>query len=52
MRRQPAVVQDLIPVGIPREIYEDYKHVMLHLDFFYVNNLIVEEVVTPVGVLP
>jgi AAA ATPase containing von Willebrand factor type A (vWA) domain len=40
-RRQPEAVQDLVPVGIPREMYNEYKHTTLCLDFFYVNKLIV-----------
>lgn len=38
-RRQPETVQDLIPVGIPRELYEEYNMVTICLDFFYVNKL-------------
>jgi hypothetical protein len=38
-QRKPAPVQDLIPVGIPRNLYEEYKDVTLCLDFLYVNRL-------------
>jgi AAA ATPase containing von Willebrand factor type A (vWA) domain len=38
-RRPPASVQDLIPVGIPRSLYEEYKFVTICLDFFYVNKM-------------
>jgi hypothetical protein len=39
MYRKPATVQDLVPVGIPRALYEENKHVTLCLDFLYVNRL-------------
>jgi hypothetical protein len=39
-RQQPAAVQDLLPVGIPRPLYEEeYKFVTVCLDLFYVNRL-------------
>jgi hypothetical protein len=38
-RRQPAPVQDLLPVGIPRDLYEEYKSVTVCLDFFYINKM-------------
>jgi Cobalamin biosynthesis protein CobT (nicotinate-mononucleotide:5, 6-dimethylbenzimidazole phosphoribosyltransferase) len=38
-RQAPASVQDIIPVGIPRELYEEYKFTTICLDFFYVNKL-------------
>jgi Zinc knuckle. len=38
-RRTPTTVQDLVPVGIPRSLYEEYKFVTICLDFFYVNKM-------------
>lgn len=39
-RQTPASVQDLIPIGIPRELYDEYKFVTICLDFFYVKNFL------------